>query len=84
MRVKLKPKVKRGVYRNGDKQVLIVNWDSQHPCPSLSEWHYCEQCDFTHPLGGHWYFSPACELFFVLDEIAGELVHLGLIGRVKK
>jgi hypothetical protein len=84
MRVKLKPKVKRGVHRNGDKQVLIVNWDSQHPCPSRSKWRYCPQCDFPHPCGGHLYLSPACELFFVLDEIAGELVHLGLIGRVKK
>lgn len=84
MRVKRKLKVKRGVYRNGNKQVLIVNWDSQHPCPSLSEWHYCEQCDFTHPLGGHLHFSRAYKPYFALDEVASELVHLGVINRVKK
>lgn len=84
MRVKLQPKVKRGVYRNGHKQVLIANWDSQHPCPSPSEWHYCEQCDFAHPSGGHLYFSHASELFFALDEVASELTHLGVINKVKK
>lgn len=83
MPVKPQPKLKRGVHRQGDNRVLIVNWDSQHPCPSRSEWHYCAECDFIHPWGGHLYVSPAHGLFFAVDEIAGELVRLGLIARVR-
>ncbi len=83
MRVEEEQKLKCGAYPQGNKHILIVNWDSQHPCPSRSKWRYCPECDFVHPCGGHLYLSPAYELFFALDEIAGELLRLGLISRVK-
>jgi hypothetical protein len=84
MRGKVKNKLKRGVYRKGKKRIRIVNWDLQHPRPPLSEWRYCEKCDFPHACGGHLYISPKYGLFFAHDEIAGELVNLGLIRRIKK
>ena len=83
MQVKVEQKLKRGVHRHGKKHVLIINWDRQHPCPPPSEWYHCERCDFAHPLGGHVYFSPAHELVFALDDVASELVRLGLISGVK-
>ena len=79
MQLESRQNIKRGVYRQGKKEILIVNWDGQHPCPSPSNWHYCAECDFTHPFGCHVYFSPECEPLFALDEIANKLVRLRLI-----